>query len=258
MLKVSIIIPVYNARKYISTCLESIAAQTLDGIEVVLVDDHGTDNSIGIARDFASGHTSIVWKYTKTSVNSGPGEARNCGLGVAGGKYVCFVDADDWIEPSFCEKLFTAAESADAEMACCDLYMEDQVKRNPPTGNKKRFLRRFVSYFTTFAYRTDFLRRNGIVFPGTHSAEDTCFLTCSLLCASRIASVQEPLYHYVLRPSSVSRKPDRQRASQRMASFRYLVDFAKRRGLYDTYCFELNLIVFKKGWMMAAKDRFIG
>ena len=258
MLKVSIIIPVYNAGEYLDTCLESIARQTLDGIEVILVDDHGSDDSISGARKFAAGHPELSWKYTKTPANSGPGAARNAGLAVAGGEYICFVDADDWIEPDFCAKLYDTAVACKADLACCDIFLGDKIKQNPPTNNKRRFMRHFVSYFTTFAYRREFLKSNGIVFPGTHSAEDSCFLTCSVICAASMASVREPLYHYVLRDSSVSRKPDRQRASQRLASFRYLVDFAKSHGLYEKYRFELGLIMLKKGYLMAAKDRFIG
>ena len=258
MSKISIITPVYNVSGYIGACLESIAAQTLSGIEVVLVDDHGSDGSVQNAKDFAEKHPEIEWKFTKTPLNSGPGAARNYGLTVAAGEYICFVDADDWIEPTFCEKLYNAAKSSNADMACCDIFFGAQVRRNPSTNNKKFFLRHFVSYFTTFIYRRTFLKENGIIFPDTHSAEDTCFLTCSLICAERIASVREPLYHYVIRPSSVSQKPDRQRASQRLASFEYLIDFAKKHGLYEKYPFELQLIRFKKGWLMSLKDRFIG
>ena len=258
MLKVSIIIPVYNVSEYLPVCLHSLISQTLDGIEVVFVDDHGSDDSMERVREFASKHPSIVWKYTKTPVNSGPGFARNCGLKVARGEYVCFVDADDWIDPDFCEKLYRKAKETEAEMACCDILIGDQVRRNPPTENKKRFLRHFVSYFTTFIYKLDFLRKNGIVFPDTHSAEDSCFLSCSLLCAQKISSVKEALYHYVVRPSSVSQKPDRQRASQRMASFRYLMRFAEEKGLYKEYRLELWLMFIKKGWLMSLKDRFIG
>lgn len=258
MLKISIIIPVYKVRRYIGTCLESIANQDLDSIEVVLIDDHGSDDSIAIAREFALRHPEIVWKFTKTPINSGPGEARNYGLSVAQGEYICFVDADDWIEPNYCSSLYNAAKEADADLACCDIFIGDKIRHNPPTESKKHFMRSFVSYFTTFAFRRSFLGANHIVFPGTHSAEDTCFLTCSLLSANRIASVKEALYHYVIRPSSISQKPDKQRASQRMGSFRYLLNYAQKHGLYDKYRFELKLIYFKKGWLMSLKDRFIG
>ncbi|MBQ0024785.1 MAG: glycosyltransferase [Bacteroidales bacterium] len=254
MARISIIIPVYNAEKYILTCLRSIAAQTLDSIEVILVDDHGGDNSMDIARQFASKHPSIAWKYTKTQVNSGPGAARNNGLSVANGEYVCFVDADDWIEQDFCEQLYRTASDHGADIACCDIYFGDQIRRNPSTSDKRLFLRRCTAYFQTFIYRRDMLVSNKIVFPGTHSAEDTCFLACSLICSKKMASVHLPLYHYVIYPSSVSQKADRFRASHRLASFRYLIDFAKQRGLYEEYRFELTWILFKKGWLMAAKD----
>jgi glycosyltransferase EpsH len=134
------------------------------------------------------------------------------------------------------------------------------VRRNPSvtagafTGRAKRnYLQRFKSYFTTYLYRRSMLVENNIRFPGTHSAEDSCFLICSLLCANRIASA-ETCYHYALQPGSVSQKRDPERWKNRLASFRHLEAFARANGLWRPYRCTLRWLVLKKGWALAGKD----
>ena len=90
---VSIIIPVYNAGPYIEACMASLVAQTLDNIEVLLVDDHGRDDSMELARRFVEAHPSgKTFRFLTTPHNMGPGPARNVGIEAAQGEYVAFVD----------------------------------------------------------------------------------------------------------------------------------------------------------------------
>ena len=107
MPKLSIIIPVYAASQTLESCLESVLAQTLDEIEVVLVDDHGPDDSIALAREYLKDYAGPKrFLFTETLVNAGPGPARNKGLETASGEYVAFLDSDDRLDPAFCEKLY--------------------------------------------------------------------------------------------------------------------------------------------------------
>ena len=101
MTRISIIVPIYNSSPYIDVALESLAAQTMEDIEVVLIDDHGTDDSMDKARSFVSsyaGDKSFV--FAETPKNSGPGAARNVGIDLANGEYVAFVDSDDYVKSS--------------------------------------------------------------------------------------------------------------------------------------------------------------
>ena len=266
MPKVSVIIPVYGAAATIATSLDSVLAQTLDELEIVLVDDHGPDDCISVAKqhlaDYAGPKTIV---FTETLVNAGPGAARNCGIEAATGDYVAFLDADDTLAPDFCEALCEAAEAANADLAFGYISFDQPdgtsvVRRNPAvapgpfTGKAKRdYLRRFKSYFTTYLYRRSLLTENNIRFPGTHSAEDSCFLICSLLCAQRIASA-EACYHYAIQAGSVSQKRDPERWKNRLASFRKVVEFAKAHGLYRPYRSVIRWMVLKKGWLLAGKD----
>lgn len=259
MPEISVIVPVFNARDFIAECLNSLLNQTFDDIEIILVDDHGQDESMVIARKMAaeySGPKKFV--FTRTPENSGPGAARNAGINIAEGEYVAFVDADDTVSPDFCEKLLEVAKGAGADMACCDIAIGSKALRNADTADKRFFLRHFVSYFTTFIYRRQMLLKYGITFPGTKSAEDTCFLTCSLLPANRIAQIHDVMYFYRSNPDSVTRVRNRGRASQRLESFRHLRRFATRHGFASTYRKEMMLISLKKGYAMALKDLIFG
>ena len=94
-MKISIIIPVYNAEKYISRCIESVLAQTFTDWELILVDDGSKDSSLSICESFANTNSRIKIISQK---NSGPSAARNKGLEIAKGEYICFIDADDWFD----------------------------------------------------------------------------------------------------------------------------------------------------------------
>ena len=104
MPKVSIIVPVYNEEKYLSTCLESLVKQTLDDIEIITIDDNSTDNSLNILLDYA-------WKYPNIKVyhnekNIGQGASRNRGLSLATGEYIGFADSDDYVRSTMYEDMY--------------------------------------------------------------------------------------------------------------------------------------------------------
>ena len=265
-MKVSVIVPVYNAAGRIEVCLKSLCAQTLQELEIVIVDDCGHDNSMELAHRYASAHPERKFTFAGGGRNLGPGGARNLGISLATGEYVAFVDSDDTVSADFCDSLYNAAVRADADLACCSISFDfedghSEVRRNPSvrdgnfgTAEKRHFLNRYRSYFTTFVYRTAMLRKRGIVFPGTHSAEDSCFLACSLLSAGRIAQVDSPMYHYHIGGSSVSRKKDPGRWKNRMASFREVRRFANENGLHRGLRVTLAWLRFRKGTLLAVRD----
>lgn len=259
MPKVSVIVPVYNAGKYILSCLLSLSAQTLDDIEIILVDDHGTDDSMGKVGGFISSYSGgKSFIMGETPCNSGPGAARNIGIGMAKGEYLAFVDSDDFIDATFCETLYNLAKEKDADLVCCDIAIGDDVRRNADVSDKRYFLRHFVSFFTTFLYRKSMLAENGIAFPAGSSAEDTCFLSCCVLAAGRMAQVHDALYHYVQHSGSVSKRKKRGRAFARLESIRSIKRFAKEKGYYQDYRCIVDFLVLKKGYCMAAKDLLLG
>ena len=259
---VSIIIPVYNAGPYIEACMASLVAQTLDNIEVLLVDDHGRDDSMERARRFVEAHPSgKTFRFLTTPHNMGPGPARNVGIEAAQGEYVAFVDSDDVVEPGFCELLYREAKQYDADLTYCQaqLVKEDEilpmsnplVKNGPFDGEQRRFfLTHYTTLFVSFLYRRSLLNEYGIRFPSTRSAEDSYFLTCSLLAATRIACVDKSLYHYLVHDESLSEVRNPKRYQDKIQSFDLLMQFAREKGLYEPDKAELDYIYLKKAYLL--------
>ena len=106
MPKVSIIVPVYNEEEYVSTCLDSLINQTLDDIEIILIDDNSTDNSLNILLDYAKKYPNI--KVYHNEKNIGQGASRNRGLSLVTGEYIGFVDSDDYIRNTMYEDMYKA------------------------------------------------------------------------------------------------------------------------------------------------------
>lgn len=116
--KVSIIVPIYNVEDYLEACVNSLRNQSLDDIEIILVDDGSPDRSGAIADDLARRDPRIRVVHQS---NQGLGPARNSGMSVAGGEYVGFVDSDDWVDPDMYERLYTAAKASDSEIVLTGL-----------------------------------------------------------------------------------------------------------------------------------------
>lgn len=108
MVKVSIIVPVYNVEKYLKKCLNSLVNQTLDDIEIIVVNDESPDNSQRIIDEFEKKYPSKIKTITKK--NGGQGSARNEGLKVATGEYIGYVDSDDYISNTMFEKMYNTAK----------------------------------------------------------------------------------------------------------------------------------------------------
>lgn len=263
---ISIIIPVYNVAPYIERCLDSIANQTLSDLEVILVDDHGQDDSITIARNYIQTHHLSNWRIIETSTNSGPGIARNIGIENATGEYIAFCDADDWIEPTMYEQLYTQAQTYQAQISSVAAILDypdgsHQQMTNPYIGcgeistkQRKYLLSHFVSNFTTMLFRREWLNQYSIRFPDARSGEDSSFMGQCYLVAQRIAQINQPLYHYVIHTDSISHRQYVWRGKDKRKAFGALIDFAKRNELWTTYRSALRLLYIKKALLTPIKE----
>ncbi|MFQ8813155.1 MAG: glycosyltransferase family 2 protein [Gallintestinimicrobium sp.] len=118
---VSIIVPVYNVERYIKRCVDSLQGQTLQNIEIILVDDGSKDNSGRLCDEFAQQDPRI---HVIHKQNAGQGLARNDGLNIAKGRYVLFIDSDDFIEPDTCEMLSDRMEREQADLCSFGYQIE--------------------------------------------------------------------------------------------------------------------------------------
>ena len=121
--KISVIIPVYNAEKYLVQCLDSITAQTLQDIEIICINDGSTDGSLAILNEYKERDS----RFTVVNIcNGGVSNARNMGLERVSGEYVTFLDSDDWLEPNYCEMLYQLAQDENADIVMCSYCKEYQ------------------------------------------------------------------------------------------------------------------------------------
>ena len=121
--KVSVILPVYNASDYLHQCMDSIVGQTLKDIEIICVDDGSTDNSLDILKEYEQKDKRVKVIQQK---NAGAGAARNNGLSIATGEYLSFLDSDDFFEPDMLEKAYEKAKGSNAQIV---VFRSDQYRR---------------------------------------------------------------------------------------------------------------------------------
>ena len=137
---ISVIVPVYNVELYLEKCLDSILAQTYSDLEVLVIDDGSTDRCGEVCDRFAEQDHRIKEFHTE---NHGLSAARNLGLDQMQGKYVGFVDNDDWIEPDMYEMLFNIAEQTNADIVTCRFYKEYRNTTEESSGPPEMFTLNF-------------------------------------------------------------------------------------------------------------------
>lgn len=128
MVRVSVIVPIYNAEAFLRQCLDSIVAQTLHDIEIILVNDGSPDRSGEICGEYEARDTRI--RYVEKA-NGGLASARNAGLAIARGEYIGFVDSDDWIEPNMYERMYEIASRHDCDIVFTNVYRDTDKKERP-------------------------------------------------------------------------------------------------------------------------------
>lgn len=206
MLKVSVIIPVYNVEAYLKRCLDSVCNQTLKDIEIILIDDCSTDGSLEILKDYASKDERI--KLITLTKNQGVSIARNKGLEIAKGEYIGFVDSDDTLDLNFYEELYKKAKEKDADIVKCEIvqhFPDGTAKKgnmNSIIKSKNKFY--FFYEFTSAIYRASLIFENEINFPAeTGKIEDVVFLNKVILKAKSVELVDNVCYHYFRREDSL-------------------------------------------------------
>ena len=235
---ISVIIPMYNAEKYVSECLDSILAQTFTDYEVIVVDNCSTDNSCKIVESYAPKFTNggvERLQLVRRNVNSGNATVpRNTGLKIAHGKYIFFVDSDDAITKTALEELFKPAEKFQADVihlgAFFRLAENDSAKNykksqpviggknitvvKEPTAFKGDLAERVRNFgngkFNTtpwnYLFRRDFLMDNNIIFPDLKHGEDELFDFCAICLAKKFLLVPNVVYIYRIRQDSMNRQ----------------------------------------------------
>lgn len=215
-MRISVIVPVYNAERYLDKCIASILAQSFSDFELVLINDGSTDNSGEICNNFAKKDSRIKVIHKE---NGGASSARNAGMEIAAGDYIAFVDCDDYVETDFLEQLYKIIANTDSDLAVSGCVWEQhgglEYRRNPAaTYTKREYIDAVctekIAYITAYGpccklYKTSFLQENGITFDTAYKlSEDRLFNLDVMACMHRAVSTDYVGYHYVDNPASLT------------------------------------------------------
>lgn len=222
--KVSIVIPVYNCEKYLRRCVDSILNQTYSAIEIILVDDGSKDSSAELIREYLNAKSDVVRGVFQA--NQGPAAARNAGIREATGKYLMFIDSDDYIDVDYVEQYVTIMDNNDL-----DVVMGGYKKI---TGTHVDHVRQllnteFSKYIVVGPYaklfRTAFLEEYGLAFPQNLADEDLYFNMEVLRRTTKIGYTDNTGYYYYTNPSSIT--------SELYRGFSDRIDFPARLDLLN-------------------------
>lgn len=205
---ISVIVPVYNEEKRLNKCIQSILQQVYQDFEIVIVNDGSTDRSTEIINDYISNYVEKIVSFNK--VNGGLASARNCGMSIARGKYITFLDADDYIDKNYLLMLISTAEKYKCNMVCSGQY---KVKENgeiihsiiykPKNG---RCLMRRLN-ISGKLYLTSYVKDNDIIFPEGKTYEDNSFNLQVFFMTNKIVFLEYAGYYQVVHEGSITSKP---------------------------------------------------
>lgn len=238
MPKVSVIVPVYNVENYITKCLDSLVNQTLGDIEIIVVNDGSTDNSHEIIKKYEEKYENII--YLKKD-NGGLSDARNYGMKRATGKYIAFLDSDDFVDNTIYEKMYLKAEVENADYVECDFYWAyptkdgNDYKLKKDIGYRYKNTEEMIAFARVCAWNK-LIKRDIIKseFPKGLKYEDIEFFYELVPNINKFAFIEEPLVYYIQREDSLANKQDYS-TGQVFNVLNNTLDFYKKVELYEMF-----------------------
>ena len=248
-IKVSVIMPIYNAFDFLRPAMDTVIDQTLKEIEIICIDDGSTDKSLSIIKEYQEKDDRI---RIVTENNAGVSVARNKGIVRARGDYMIFLDADDFYERTLLEKLYGIAVKDDLDVAVCnyDVYNEktSRFTSSVPPPHKEIFedgavvsrceypdyiLQCTTGYVWNKMFKTTFIREKELTFaPELYVFEDVNFVCSAISLASRVASVSETLVHHRVYSDQSRAKLFRKYYAQVPIVYLKIKEFLSSHGVY--------------------------
>lgn len=266
---ISIIIPVYNAEKYLVRCINSVLAQTYLNLQIILIDDGSTDHSFDICQDFEQKDTRIEIYHTE---NRGSVAARKLGLKISKGSYIGFVDADDYVEPEMFYELLQIIIDSDfdfvhsgyieesptkQEVVC---RFEDKIIETRTTEDKAEFLRKYIfegnegrsisPSLWSKLFKAEFIKRCFGDLPDQQQyGEDFICLCKCILESHHFILYKKAWYHYIVNENSLSHMGYYHNMIKEIHLWHYLLDMLEEYQYIDIL--ETSINYFQKKRMMA-------
>lgn len=244
---ISVVVPIYNVEEYLSNCIDSILNQDYSNLEIILVDDGSTDNSGEISDKYAQNNKNITVIHKN---NGGLSSARNAGLKKSNGKYIIFIDSDDWIDTKMISTLYDLIKNNNAEIAICGFLRtdgsDDKIQDNSKAKNIKTYtnMEAMLQLYnkeclTEFVVAWNKLYNirlfNDIEYPEGKIHEDE-FTTYKLFYKSKnIVYTDEKLYNYRITPNSIMNKAFNKNRLYALEAFKERTEFARNIGDNEFY-----------------------
>lgn len=248
--EVSVIVPIYNAEKYLNACLFSIQNQTFKNFEVLLIDDGSSDSSGKIAMEFSKNDKRFRYLHLD---RGGVANARNHGLEMSKGKYIGFVDSDDTVEKEYLYELYTAAEKNGCEISSCNYsivktYPDKTDKFSPVRIRKLKEGVYSGSYYTNQVikdwsvrsylwnklFRRELFFDYNISFPSIYF-EDIATVARVTFHANTVAITDKTLYNYYIRENSIMTSPKVEKINDYVLSYGILKNYIAHNGKFNDY-----------------------
>ena len=261
--KISVIVPVYNAEKYLHRCIDSILSQTFTDFELLLINDGSKDNSAVFCDEYAT-RDSRVRVFHKE--NGGVSSARNLGLDNAKGEWIAFVDSDDWLCADMYEKMLSKLINSDADLCLCDIgmywggrYTEFVYEHCMSVANEKveNVIRYINSNWHTcynIVAKKELFTCNALRFPcGIAYCEDFHLTLRLLFYAKKIVKVCEPLYIYNrANESSALHGLDSKKQKDRCWCDMDIISFFKKNDVYNFYeeAMACRVLAYTQEWIL--------
>lgn len=268
---ISIIVPCYNVEKYIDRAIQSAMQQSfaMDQVELILVDDKSTDATLTHLMQWEQQYPDRICVIA-CEENGRQGTARNIGVKASRGEWISFLDADDWLEPDFLEKMFFLVNKYDLDVAYCGVRRDDseQLAFFTETKNgtndlfaqvdddaQRKQLIRLQCFGGAPAklVKKEFLEKNDIWFAEGIAYEDLYFRELFHMYVKRGAVIGEDLYHYYVNPNSTCLKTNAEYHFDYLISIQRLWDEWQKRGFLNQYREELECEMLLAGYLQYLK-----
>ena len=243
MPKVSIIVPVYNVEKYISKCLDTLVNQTLDDIEIIIVNDGSKDKSKEIIKKYEIKNSQKIKYYEKE--NGGLSDARNYGMKYANGEYIAFLDSDDYVELDMYEKMYEIAKKENSDMVECNFIWEYPNKTREDIGeiynNKKEMIEKIRVVAWNKLIKKEIIEKSKVSFPVGFRYEDVEFTYKLIPYLNKVSFIKNPLVHYIQRENSISNMQN-EKTKEIFEVLDNVLRFYKENNFYEEYKNEIEYI----------------
>lgn len=249
MIDVSVIVPAYNAEAYIRKCLDSLLNQTKKEIEIIAVNDGSKDKTLDILNEYKSNYPEIITVISQE--NQGLSTTRNNGIKVARGKYIAFVDSDDYVKEDMLEVMFNKALQGDYDVVACgvDAVYPDKVmpisigidfdsKKLTPAESKEIFLNMYVIVCNKIFKKELFSDEQLLFEPGIWF-EDVLFFSKLVPNLKSIACVENYFYEYLQRTDSITYTYSDKLLDIHLV-LNKILEYYKKNGFYEEYKAELE------------------